>query len=53
MFQLRQRFAFLDPFLDAEYGSATFSSAAAEGEFRVMVSTTGLLIRPVEKAPGL
>ena len=52
MFRLRQRFAFLNPLLDAEYGSATFSSAAAAEEFKVMVSTTGLLIRPVEKEPG-
>ncbi len=52
MFHIRQRFAFLNPLLDAEYGSATFSSATTTEEFRVMVSTTGLLIRKVEKEPG-
>ncbi len=51
MFRLRQRFAFLNPLLDAEYGSATFSNATAMEEYRVMVSTTGLLIRKVEKRP--
>ncbi len=52
MFQLRQRFAFLNPLLDAEYGSATFNNATTAEEFRVMVSTTGLLIRTVEKETG-
>ena len=52
MFHVRQRFAFLSPLLDAEYGSATFSSATGTEEFRVMVSTTGLLIRKAEKEPG-
>jgi len=49
MFELRRRFAALDPFLDAEYGSATFINTNAAEEFKVMVSTTGLLIRKTEK----
>lgn len=51
MFDLRSRFAFLNPLLDAEYGSATFIKSNSAEEFRVMVSTTGLLIRKTEKAP--
>ncbi len=49
MFDLRRRFAFLNPLLDAEYGSATFISTSSAEEFRVMVSTSGLLIRKNEK----
>jgi hypothetical protein len=45
MFDLRRRFAFLNPLLDAEYGSATFINSTNAEEFRLMVSTTGLLIR--------
>lgn len=46
MFSLRQRFSFLSPLLDAEYGSGTFIAADSAGMFEVRVSTTGLLIRP-------
>ena len=46
---LRRRFAFLNPLLDAEYGSATFINSDSTEEFRLMVSTTGLLIRKTEK----
>ncbi|MDA8423186.1 MAG: hypothetical protein M0Z89_07605 [Nitrospiraceae bacterium] len=52
MFNLRQRFAMLNPLLDAEYGSATFINSNSAEEFRVMVSTTGLLIRKADKEPG-
>jgi hypothetical protein len=52
MFDLRRRFAFLNPLLDAEYGSATFINSNSAEEFRVMVSTTGLLIRKTEKEIG-
>lgn len=51
MFELRNRFAVLNPLLDTEYGSATFIKSNSAEEFRVMVSTTGLLIRKTEKAP--
>lgn len=37
----------LAPLVDAEYGSGTFVSAEQPGRFEVMVSTSGLLIRPV------
>jgi hypothetical protein len=49
MFYLRRRFAILNFLLDAEYGSATFINSNSAEEFRVMVSTTGLLIRKTEK----
>ena len=49
MFELRRRFAFLNPLLDAEYGSATFIKSNSAEEFKLLVSTTGLLIRTTEK----
>ncbi len=48
LFDLRRRYSFLKPLLDAEYGSATFIAAKKKMEVEVQVSTTGLLIRPVE-----
>jgi len=52
MFDLRQRFAMLNPLLDAEYGSATFINSNSAEEVRIMVSTTGLLIRKTDKEPS-
>ena len=49
IYDLRQRFAMLIPVLDVEYGSATFINANRPEEFRLMVSTTGLLIRKIDK----
>lgn len=48
-FDLARRYWILRPFVDAEYGSATFISATARGggSYEVRVSTTGLLVRPV------
>ena len=48
MFDLRRRFTILNPLLDAEYGSGTFINSNSTEEFRIMVSTTGLLIRKTE-----
>jgi hypothetical protein len=45
LFGLRQRYAFLAPVLDAEYGSASFVPVTRPAELEVRVSTTGLLIR--------
>lgn len=45
MFSLRQRYALLEPLLDAEYGSATFIAVEQPATLEVRVSTTGLLIR--------
>lgn len=49
LFGLRQRYAFLSPLLDAEYGSGTFVRVSEPAEFEVRVSTSGLLIRPVSR----
>ena len=45
LFQLRQRYAFLAPLYDAEYGSATFMQVKEPAELEVRVSTSGLLVR--------
>ena len=45
LFGLRRRYVFLEPLLDAEYGSGTFAPVTKPSEFEVRVSTTGLLIR--------
>lgn len=45
LFGLRQRYAFLAPLYDAEYGSATFVQVTQPADLEVRVSTTGLLIR--------
>jgi hypothetical protein len=37
----------LRDFFDAEYGSASYAPVAEPGELDLMVSTTGLLLRPV------
>src|SRR5213592_608517 len=48
-FDLARRYWILRPFVDAEYGSATFIGATAPGgaTHEVRVSTTGLLVRGV------
>jgi hypothetical protein len=48
LFSLRQRYALLNPMLDADYGSATFAAADSPAQYEVRVSTTGLLIRKLE-----
>jgi hypothetical protein len=45
LFQLRQKYGWLNPLLDAEYGSGTFVAADKPVELEVRVSTSGLLIR--------
>src|SRR5438874_11215182 len=47
-FDLSKRYWILRPFVDAEYGSATFIGATKPGgaTYEVHVSTTGLLVRP-------
>jgi hypothetical protein len=47
LFDLRQEYAVLEPFVDAQYGSATFVSVTRPAELEVRVSTTGLLLREV------
>jgi hypothetical protein len=45
LFALRQRYTFLAPVLDAQYGSASFVTVTRPAELELRVSTTGLLIR--------
>jgi hypothetical protein len=47
VFGIRQRYAFLAPLLDANYGSATFVPVTRPAEWELRVSTTGLLMREV------
>lgn len=47
LFRLRQRYALLEPLLDAEYGSATFAATDSPAQYEVRVSISGLLIRKV------
>jgi energy-converting hydrogenase Eha subunit A len=50
LFDLRQRYAFLAPLLDAEYGSASYVVVSRPAEIELRVSTTGLLMREVKQA---
>jgi hypothetical protein len=47
LFDLAQRYAFLAPVVDAQYGSATFLPVAQPTQLQLQVSTTGLLLRKV------
>lgn len=47
-FHVADRFRFLSPLVDAEYGSATFVPAGAGTTYELRVSTSGLLFRPAE-----
>lgn len=47
LFALRRRYAWLEPLLDADYGSGTFVAVDASKTLELRVSTTGLLLRPV------
>ncbi|MEP7057995.1 MAG: hypothetical protein ABI809_09525, partial [Caldimonas sp.] len=45
LFDLRQRYVFLAPLLDAEYGSASFVPVDGDAELRLSVSPSGLVLR--------
>jgi hypothetical protein len=47
LFELRKRYAWLAPLVDAEYGSASFVPVTRPAELEVRVSASGLLIREV------
>ncbi|HXM37052.1 MAG TPA: hypothetical protein VN908_00165 [Gemmatimonadales bacterium] len=47
-FDLARATWLLRPLVDAEYGSATFVRATQPASYEVRVSTTGLLVRPVQ-----
>jgi hypothetical protein len=48
-FDLRLKYPFLSFLVDAEYGSASFIATNTHKNLKIMVSTTGLLIRDEEK----
>ena len=48
LFGLRRRYTFLEPLLDAEYGSATYVAVTRPAELDLRVSITGLLMREVK-----
>lgn len=50
LFDLRQRYSYLAPLVDAEYGSATFVPAVEPADYEVRISTTGLMARQLPKA---
>ena len=50
LFDLRRRYTFLAPLLDAEYGSASYVVVSRPAEIELRVSTTGLLMREVMQA---
>jgi hypothetical protein len=53
LFNLRRRYGLLfAPFVDTEYGSATFVEVHEAAELEVRVSTTGLLIRERPESSG-
>ena len=45
LFRLRQHFAWLNPVLDAQYGSVAFTPASRPAELELVVSANGLLMR--------
>lgn len=53
LFDLRHRFSALAFLVDAEYGSATFITTDKPQTLKIMVSTTGLMIRkdPIRRLP--
>lgn len=52
LFGLRQRYTFLEPLLDAEYGSATYVPVTRPAELELRVGTSGLLLREAPKPAG-
>lgn len=50
LFDLRQRYIFLAPLLDADYGSATYVTVSRPAELELRVSSTGLLMREIKSA---
>lgn len=50
LFRLRQHFEWLNPVLDAQYGSTAFTPANRPVELELLVSASGLLIREAGRA---
>jgi hypothetical protein len=49
LFGMRQRYAFLEPLLDAEYGSAAYVPVTRPAQLELRVGTSGLVLR---ETPG-
>ncbi|NOT23243.1 MAG: hypothetical protein HOP22_11060 [Nitrospiraceae bacterium] len=49
LFTLRHQYAWLEPVVDADYGSAAFYPTRERAVLELRVSTTGLLFRPLTK----
>ena len=49
LFRLRQHFAWLNPVLDAQYGSVAFTPANRPAELELLVSSNGLLMREARR----
>jgi len=49
LFFLCKQYPFLKAFVDVEYGSASYVLASEPGRYELRVSTSGLLLRPVEE----
>jgi hypothetical protein len=52
LFTLRQKWAFLEPVVDTDFGSGTFQDVDTPAMFEVRVSTSGLLIRRLGQQIG-
>lgn len=52
LFDLRQRYALLEPLVDADYGSATFVAAGQPKQVEIRVSTSGLMARELASRQG-
>ena len=48
LYAIAERFPFLSPLIDTQYGSGTFVPLGDGGSFEVRVSTSGLLIRTTD-----
>lgn len=53
LFDIVRRFPGLSVLVDAEYGSATFIAARGPAAYEILVSTTGLLARPIGGSTAL
>jgi hypothetical protein len=50
LYELRKRWSWLSPLVDAQYGSAAFVPADSETAFALALGPSGLIIRPLQGA---
>ncbi len=48
LFDLSQKYSFLQPLVDAQYGSGAFIDVSANKSYQINVTTSGLIIRALE-----